>query len=203
MILSAPPSHSFPILQQNTYYLPQQQDLKQFEGVFQKVGEKDACIQFTVKDGALSGRQLWDDRAYELVRKSAEEFMTKGEEYDLRFFKDETGAVVKVKVGRIEWLKVDKYEPRKIVQLPSAQLKRLEGKYRFQLDENMELKITVKDSHLVLKQLWDNKEIALWPENELDFFSKDQSFPATFIKDAGGKITKLQCFETDLWDKTE
>src|SRR5688572_26964956 len=129
MILSAPPGFSFPIPQQNTYDMFQQHDLKQFEGVFQKAGDKDACIQFTVKDGALGGRQLWDNRSYDLVRKSGEEFVTKDEEYALRFIKDEAGAVVKVKVGRTEWLKIDKYEPRKIVQLPAAQLKRLEGKY--------------------------------------------------------------------------
>ena len=203
MVLAAPPAFSLPTATPTARHALPQNDLKQFEGIFQKVDNKEAHIQFTVKEGALEGKQLWDNRAYELVRQAGDDFVSKPEDHKVRFVMDGAGAVTKVMVGHSEWVKVKMYVPRKVVQLPAAELKRMEGKYRFQQDQNMLLQITAKDGHLVLKQLWDDKEIMLWAESEVNFFSKQQLFPASFSKDAAGNITGLRCFEADQWDKIE
>jgi hypothetical protein len=179
-------------------------DLQQFEGIFQKDDNKEAYVQFSVKNGALTGKLLWDEREYEMVRKSELEFVSKNEEHPAKFIKNESGEVVKViLMHRSEWTKVKDYKPRKEVQLSPEQLKAFEGKYSFQRDKNLYLQITVKENSLILKQLWDGKEIVLAAKDELSFFGRGQHFPAEFTKNSEGKIVQLTCFEEDIWDKVE
>ncbi len=185
-------------------FAQQQPGLARFEGVFQKSDNKEAYLQFTVKNGILTGKQLWNGQEYELVRKSDTDFVSKDEEYPVTFIKDGTGEVIKTKImNRSEWIRVKDYKPRQPATLTAAQLKPLEGRYRFRQDNNLYLSILVRDSAIVLKQSWDGKEVQLVPESELVFFSPTQFFPAAFTKDAGGKITAITCFHKDVWDKVE
>ncbi|GEP94208.1 hypothetical protein [Chitinophaga cymbidii] len=179
-------------------------DLSQFEGIFQKDDNKKAYVQFSVKDGVLTGKQLWDGREYELVRTSDLEFVTKNEEHTAKFVKNGQGEVTKLVVShRSEWTKVKNYKPLEGVQLTPQQLKNLEGKYVFQRDKKLSLRITAGEKSLTLKQSWDGKEIVLLAEDELTFFGRDQEFPAEFSKDSNGKITRLTCFVNDIWDRME
>lgn len=179
-------------------------DLQQFEGIFQKNDNKDAYVQFAVKNGVLTGKQLWDGREYEMIRKSDLEFVSKNEEHPAKFIKNESGEVVKVVImHRSEWTKVKDYKPQQAVQLSPEQLIAFEGKYSFQRDKNLHLQIIAKENSLILKQLWDGKEIVLMAKGELSFFGREQHFPAEFSKNSDGKVVQLTCFEKDIWDKVE
>jgi hypothetical protein len=54
----------------------------------------------------------------------------------------------------------------------------------------------------MLTQLWDNKTISFTPRSEFFFLNDDGTFPLTFSV-ANGKVQQMQCFENDLWLKTD
>jgi hypothetical protein len=59
----------------------------------------------------------------------------------------------------------------------------------------------VKDNKLVLKQLWDNREITFEQKSDLYFYNDQRSFPLKFSKDVNGEITQVLAFERDTWIK--
>jgi hypothetical protein len=86
---------------------------------------------------------------------------------------------------------------------PILQLKDFEGYYHSDTDSNLYLQILVKNDKLVLKQLWDNREIPFEQKSALSFYNDQESFPLTFSKDAKGEITQLLAFDRDTWIKVK
>jgi len=82
-------------------------------------------------------------------------------------------------------------------------LKAYEGYYKFQFEKGTDsyIHITATANGLVLKQMWDGKEIAFTPQSALDFVGDDGHFPLKFTKEHG-KITHVLAFNRDLWTKT-
>jgi len=170
-------------------------ELKAFEGYYQFQNNKDVFLQIIAKGNNLILKQLWDGEEIIFVQKSELEFFNEEKSFPLKFSKDKNGVITQVLAfDRDLWNKVKDYKPviKKEIQLTPQQLKTFEGKYRFQME-----------THLVLKQLWDGKEINFVPESELDFFCKDQSFPLKFIKDKNGSIIQMLAFNRDLWEKVK
>jgi len=91
--------------------------------------------------------------------------------------------------------------PIKTVSFSTRQLTEFEGYYHADNDPNLYLQIMVKNNKLVLKQLWDDREITFEQKSALYFYNDQQSFPLTFTKDANGEITQLLAFERDTWIK--
>jgi hypothetical protein len=183
-------------------------ELKAFEGYYQFQNDKDVFLQITAKGNNLILKQLWDGEEIVFVRKSELEFFNEEKSFPLKFSKDKNGVITQVLAfDRDLWNKVKDYKPviKKEIQLTPQQLKAFEGKYRFQFEKGKDdfLQITAMENHLVLKQLWDGKEINFVPESELDFFCKDQSFPLKFIKDKNGSIIQMLAFNRDLWEKVK
>lgn len=83
-------------------------------------------------------------------------------------------------------------------------LKAYEGYYKFQFDKGTDsyIHIAATAKGLVLKQMWDGKEIAFTPQSALDFVGDDGRFPLKFTKERNGKITHVLAFNRDLWTKT-
>ncbi len=96
---------------------------------------------------------------------------------------------------------VQAWSPGKIVSLRSLQLTEFEGYYHADTDPNLYLQIIVKDNKLVLKQLWDNREITFDQKSDLYFYNDEHSFPLKFSKGASGEITQVLAFERDTWIK--
>jgi len=96
---------------------------------------------------------------------------------------------------------------KKIQAEQTAQkLKAFEGIYTFKFPNDQEpsyLKITAKDTTLVLTQLWDNQEISFVQTAPLEFLCKEKNFPLKFSKDDKGIITQVLCFNRDLWTRTK
>jgi hypothetical protein len=82
-------------------------------------------------------------------------------------------------------------------------LKNFEGYYQFENDKSTFLQITAKGNNLILKQLWDGKEIVFEQESELEFFNEEESFPLKFTKGQDGAITQVLAFDKDVWDKVK
>ena len=85
----------------------------------------------------------------------------------------------------------------------ARQLTGFEGYYQLDKDKNLYLQIIVKNNKLVLKQLWDEREIIFEQKSALYFYNEQQSFPLTFSKDANGEITQVLAFERDTWIKVK
>jgi DNA-directed RNA polymerase subunit F len=77
------------------------------------------------------------------------------------------------------------------------------GYYQLDNNKDMYLQIMVKDNKLVLKQLWDEREIPFEQKSDLKFYNDQESFPLTFSKNANGEITQLLAFERDTWIKVK
>jgi hypothetical protein len=91
--------------------------------------------------------------------------------------------------------------PRKAASVSTLQLTEFEGYYHADTDPNLYLQILVKDNKLVLKQLWDNREITFDQKSDLYFYNDEHSFPLKFSKGASGEITQVLAFEKDTWIK--
>jgi len=91
---------------------------------------------------------------------------------------------------------------RKAVELPPGQLKRLEGKYCFQLNQDLHFQIIAKEDHLLIEQFMDEKDLRFLPESELNFFARDNPLlPIRFIRDPDGAIVQLVMNEIGTFDK--
>ncbi len=91
--------------------------------------------------------------------------------------------------------------PNKTSSFSILQLTEFEGYYHADTDPNLYLQIMVKNDKLVLKQLWDNREITFEQKSALYFYNDEHSFPLTFSKGANGEITQVLAFERDTWIK--
>jgi hypothetical protein len=135
-------------------------------------------------------------------------FFNQEESFPLKFSKNQNGSITQVLAfDKDLWTKAENYKPviQKEIHLSAQQLKSFEGKYKFQFEkgENSFLQITANDNHIVLKQLWDDKEIKFVPKSDLEFFCKEQSFPLKFIKDNNGQVIQMLAFNRDLWEKVK
>jgi hypothetical protein len=167
---------------------------------------KMTFLQITVKDGHIVLRQSWDGQELAFDQTSAVEFYNDEHQFPLKFTKNNAGEVTQLLAfDRDTWTRVpDNYQPelQKTIQLTAAQLKALEGKYELKGGDGDEfLQITATNDHLILKQLWDQREISFSPVSEVDFFNDAQTFPLKFTKGSDGLATEVLAFNKDLWMK--
>jgi hypothetical protein len=93
--------------------------------------------------------------------------------------------------------------PDKQMSFSQKQLTEFEGYYQFDNDKNRYLQIMVKNDKLVLKQLWDDREIVFEQKSPLNFYNEQFSFPLSFSKGTNGEITQVLAFERDTWTKVK
>jgi hypothetical protein len=182
--------------------------LPEFAGKYQFTGNRMTFIQISAKDSGLLLKQLWDNQEIPFKRTGDLTFYNDEHSFPLVFTKGDHGKITQVLAfDRDLWKKVpDNYQPeiQKIVKLTPQQLKACEGKYQLQGgDDNVFLTIATADDHLVLTQLWDQRQISLWPVAALEFFNDKQDFPVKFIPGANGVIDQLLVNGRDKWMKVK
>ena len=91
--------------------------------------------------------------------------------------------------------------PRKTLLVSAQDLKAFEGFYKLSGERRQDayVQIIAREGNLVLKQIWDGKEIPLRQTADLEFNDADGDFPLQFTRDASGTITQLLAFKRDLW----
>ena len=182
------------------------EELKTFEGFYQFEQNSNAYIQVKQKDNGLIATQLWDEKEFFIVPKSALEFYSKKLEFPAKFSKDGSGKVTQVVVfGKDTWKKVDNYSPPKKITLSAEKLKTYEGKYRFQFEPGTDafIQITAYADHLILTEQWSGDKVRFSPQSEVDFYSKERAFPLKFTRDKSGVVTHVLAFNRDLWTKVQ
>jgi hypothetical protein len=180
--------------------------LSAFAGKYMSTGNRTMFLQITPANDHLTLKQSWDGQEISFKQIAPLEFYNDEHQFPLKFTKSNTGAITQVLAfDKDLWNKVDdnyKFVPQKTIQLTPAQLKAFEGKYELKGGDGDEfLQITATNDHLVLKQLWDQKEITFSPVSDVDFFNDDQTFPLKFTKGDNGLATQVLAFNKDVWEK--
>jgi hypothetical protein len=177
-----------------------------FNGRYISPHNKAIYLQITATDGHLVLKQSWDGEEISFDKKGDLDFYNDEHSFPLKFTKSGTGAITQVLAfDRDLWIKGDdnyQFVPQKTIQLTAAQLKTLEGKYQAKDGDNF-LQITATTDHIILKQLWDDKEITFSPISEVDFVNDAQTFPLKFTKGSDGLATQVLAFNTDMWVKVK
>jgi uncharacterized protein YrzB (UPF0473 family) len=183
-----------PIVRIEMTHTPAQ--LKKFEGLYSiKQRDEERFIQFTEKENKLILKQHWDSKEVVLLPESDSNFFSKEAPlFSLLFTKDNDGNIAKALVNkRDNWEKVKKAAPT------AEQLKALEGKYQFKDDPDNEIQLIVKKNTLVLKQLWDKKEITLEPYTANYFYNSAESYPLQISRDDKGAVSQLLVLGMDVF----
>ncbi|MDB5152050.1 MAG: hypothetical protein JWR54_801 [Mucilaginibacter sp.] len=180
--------------------------LSAFAGKYMLTGNRPIFLQITPANDHLVLKQLWDNQEISFKQTAPLEFYNDEHQFPLKFTKSNTGAITQVLAfDKDLWNKVDdnyRFVPQKTIQLTPTQLKAFEGKYELKGGDGDEfLQITATNGHLVLKQLWDQKEITFSPVSDVDFFNDDQTFPLKFTKGDNGLATQVLAFNKDVWEK--
>lgn len=111
--------------------------------------------------------------------------------------------IVNSVAGVYGWEGFQRGKAKKIVTLKPAQLKALEGYYELEGNKELHLQFTATKNQLILKQLWDGREVTFDPESELEFFCQQFPFPLKFSKDPAGQVTQVLAFDRDTWKKLD
>lgn len=91
-------------------------------------------------------------------------------------------------------------ETRKAITLSEQELKKLAGYYQSENMKSTYIQILSRDGQLVLKQLWDGKEITFTAGSALEFFVPEFNFPLKFTEE-NGTVSKVLAFNRDQWIK--
>ena len=180
-----------------------------FEGIYQDHDAPTAYFKVTAVNNTLVAKRLDYDQQYVLNRTADLTFETtdaqSAKKMVITFSKTPAGAISQARVGdHTPWIKVKAYKPIDQVKLPPRILKSFEGKYQFEAKPQAFLTIASNGTGLVLKQLWDGKEISTFvPTSLVDFIYLKDAMPLRFVKDANGKVVKMYAFSTDAWDKVK
>ncbi len=183
--------------------------LTAFEGIYQNKDAPTAYFKVTAVNNTLVAKRLDYSQQYVLNRTADLTFEStdpaNNKKMVVAFSKNSAGAVSQARVDdRTPWVKVKAYKPIDQVKLPPRMLKKFEGKYQFETKPEAFLTITSNGTGLVLKQLWDGKEISTFvPTSELDFLYLKDAMPLRFVKDANGNVVKMYAFSKDAWDKVK
>jgi hypothetical protein len=184
-----------PVVKEEMKHTPAQ--LKPFEGVYQLQGNRPRYLQMTVKENALIIKQHWDGTEIRMLPETELDFFSREMPiFSCTFTKGTDGTVMQALI-----YKRDKWDKLKKISMTKEQVQLLEGKYQFKDDPDNYIQLTVRKNMLVVKQLWDNKEIILEPQTETYFYNNEQSYPLQVMKDKDGNVTQVLVLGIDLFEK--
>lgn len=87
------------------------------------------------------------------------------------------------------------------VQLPPEQMKKFVGFYSMVGNSRLQIEMTDKGDHLLLKQLWDSGEMELLPVSDREFWTKMGTIKFDFDEAQAPK--GFLAFGHDQWVKTK
>jgi hypothetical protein len=182
------------------------QQLKALEGIYQSEANKAVYVRVIAKQNKLIAKQLWDGKETPMLAQSDVSFLVHvGYLRIVKFTKNDEGIATKFStLNKGDWNKVDSYHPIDQIKLPAQDLKKFEGYYEFRERKGQFLQIIATGNGLVLKQLWDNREIDFAATSPLEFLAKDNpQFTLKFTADNAGRITQVLAFGQDVWVRND
>lgn len=182
-----------PVVRKEMEHSPDQ--LRPYEGVYRLKREGERFLQFFVRDNDLILRQVWDGTELPFHPENKEDFFTDNiPMFTLKFTADQHGDIMQVLAfGRDLWVRT------KSPDLSQAALEAASGKFQSKDDPDNQITIAVKDRRLVVKQLWDNNEIALQPLADDYFYNPAELYRLQIHKDSNGKVNEVVLMETSVF----
>ena len=173
------------------------EQLGPYEGLYRLSREGERFIRFYVKDNNLILKQVWDGAEIPFHPMNEADFFTDNiPSFSLKFTKDQQGNITQVLAfGRDLWIKT------KHPELSAADLEAATGKFQSKDDPDNQITISTKDKQLIVKQLWDNKEITLDALTEDYFFNPSEQYKLQLHKEANGKINEVILLETSTFER--
>jgi hypothetical protein len=158
--------------------------LKAFEGVYGSTTNGSAFVWLSERDNKLFLRQFWNDEEVIFVPDSSLHFFSREERLlFLTFSREDDGSIRKMQAYNKEnWEKV------KATVISRSLLNGYEGRYRLKEDPDDVIQVTATDSALVVKELWDGRQLVFKPLAEFFFYSKEQSSTLHFKKKKDGTL---------------
>ncbi len=184
-----------PVVKVEMPHTPEQ--LKPFEGLYQPQNGFLRYIHLSVKDNQLFYVQQGSPNGLIFTPESELSFYMKEQILNsLLFAKDSAGAISQVTINKRDvWKKIT---PAKYT---IDQLKVFEGKYQSKDDEDNILQLIAKNNQLIVKQLWDKKEITLTPQTDIYFYNPEQLFSLVFVKDKDGEYSSIKILGISVFTK--
>ena len=182
------------------------QHLKALEGIYQCGANKRAYVQVIAKQNTLIAKQLWDGKEIAMSAQSDVSFLVNVPYLKIvKFTKNGKGTATKfMALDKKDWNKVDSYHPADQIKLPPQALKKLEGYYEAKDHKGQFLQITATGNGLVLKQLWDNRQVDFTATSSLVFSANENpEFTLEFTADNAGRITQVLAFGQDVWVRND
>lgn len=179
-----------------------QQQLDGMVGYYHMREYKDLVMQVTHNGNDIRVKELWTNKEESFMPISDVEIFSKGAMMTIKFVKGSNGEITNLTAvkGKI-WDKGEKPEEKVAVNVSAANLKAFEGKYSMPYQGDVVyLEITSTEKGLMLKQLWDGKQINFYPISEMEFYNKENAFPLKFIK-KDGRVAQVEAFRKDLWSR--
>ncbi|HLZ89465.1 MAG TPA: hypothetical protein VKQ52_19560 [Puia sp.] len=157
--------------------------LKRFEGVYHMPDREYMFISLLIKDNNLVLKQHWDNSELSFQPDTDSTFfMVDRPVFTLDFKKDAGGNITGFTAfKRDNWKRTTK------PTLTTAQLAALAGKYQSNDDPDNLIELSARDNHLIVKQLWDKKQITLDALAEGYFYNGTESYSLQQTKDRDGK----------------
>ncbi|OQP57286.1 hypothetical protein A3860_12085 [Niastella vici] len=86
---------------------------------------------------------------------------------------------------------------------PRQDLKAFEGYYLADFDKDTYIQIRATGNQLILKQLWNDREIVFNQQSALEFLNVNKDFPLKFFKNDQGAVVQLLAYNKDHWNKVK
>jgi hypothetical protein len=171
--------------------------LKVFEGTYKSETSEGDFLQLTERDNKLILKQYWNGEEIIFEPDSTLHFFSREERLlKLKFDRAADGSIQKMQAFNKETWRKTQPPP-----ISPGLLKPFEGRYRLKEDSDDVIHVTASDSGLVLKQLWDGKEIVVRPLTESFFYNKALSYTLYFRKDKAGAVIGALALGADEFEK--
>jgi len=184
-----------PIVRKEMPHTPEQ--LKPFEGLYQLQNVKSRFIQFVERDNKLILKQSWDGEEIFFLPESELSFYSPViPAFLLDFTKGKDGTISQVLAFKRDvWIRVPK------IALSQSALRKYEGKYRSKDDPDNQVEIRAGENSMIVKQLWDGKEIVVAPWTEDYFYNAAQSYGLEIVSDQNGNLQGVRVLDTNFFER--
>lgn len=171
--------------------------LQKYAGLYEVTPDSSEYIEISVEDNSLSLHWLLNEGKQTGFVPSAEgKFFRKDyPPFTLDFSQDQQGQVTGfIAVGRLRYVRMARSAPS------PAQVKTYEGRFRSVDDPDNMLELIADGNGLVLRQLWNKKEIRLTPVTTTYFNDDKSSFPVRVISE-NGRVKGIIVLADEHFDK--
>ncbi len=184
-----------PVEQKEIAHTPK--ELKVFEGVYGSETNQGAFVELTERDNKLILKQYGNGEDIVFVPDSALHFFSR----EQRLLKLKFNRAADGSIRGMQAFNKETFDKMKQPSVSMTLMKRFEGNYRLKEDSDDVIRVTAMDSGLVVKQLWDGKEIAVRVLAASFFYNKDRAYTLYFRKDKDGAVLGALALDTDEFEK--